>query len=531
MDQSCAAHLPAQDSTVSGERMYHIKTDIRQYRCESEDKVERLIRNWVIRPSDLIFHADEEAWKPIGQHPVFNDIFEGIELEESNEPDTVVTDPPSELAAEHEVEPGAEREEIDDRQTSEGDKETDELEASDSGAEDDEEPDSEEGEEVTQIVGDDGLEEESGAEEDEEVTQIVAEDGPEEESGAEEGEEVTQIVGDDGLEEESDAEEGEEVTQIVGEDGLEEESDEHEEPASEAAADTQVDAPPRAEAKENDEPPRIIEPPEPAGDVEGVARDSDEITLMTEETLERMREDVEEADAPESSTVSEADEEPSSLEESSQPTDLSETSDLPEVDSGESDESSTGRHGLPEEVFVTDEIRHEDVENDGGSQEAELGAETSDSDGDPGREGDELDEMLDDAARLVGLGGVVDDPASDTGDDSAAVGTESDEHPDIEVEALPDPHELKKEAYRVSLPIDISPTPEDIRLGLKHSRLDRRQKDAVFPHPRPKKAGEIITRRYDLSAEVRPARSDARWVVAALIGLVVVLALLVVVLR
>ncbi|MFP4599324.1 MAG: hypothetical protein ACLFVJ_13780, partial [Persicimonas sp.] len=90
--------------------MFHIKTDIRQYKCESEEKVERLIRNWVIRPSDLIYNADEKTWKPIGQHAAFDDIFAVIDQEEANEPDTIVTEAPSAVAAEHEVEPGAELE-------------------------------------------------------------------------------------------------------------------------------------------------------------------------------------------------------------------------------------------------------------------------------------------------------------------------------------------------------------------------------------------------------------------------------------
>ncbi len=55
--------------------MFRIKTDIRQFKCESEEKVERLIRSWVIRPTDLIFYADDERWSAISEHPTFGAIF------------------------------------------------------------------------------------------------------------------------------------------------------------------------------------------------------------------------------------------------------------------------------------------------------------------------------------------------------------------------------------------------------------------------------------------------------------------------
>ncbi|MFU8805839.1 MAG: hypothetical protein ACNA8W_18650, partial [Bradymonadaceae bacterium] len=71
--------------------MFRIKTDIRQYKCDSQDKVEKLIRNWVIRPNDLIFSTDENAWNPIGEHPSFVKLFDLLEEQIRNEPDTVVT--------------------------------------------------------------------------------------------------------------------------------------------------------------------------------------------------------------------------------------------------------------------------------------------------------------------------------------------------------------------------------------------------------------------------------------------------------
>lgn len=56
--------------------MFRIKTDIRQFKCETEEKVEDLIRKWVIRPNDLIFDASTQGWAPIGEHPDFGPVFE-----------------------------------------------------------------------------------------------------------------------------------------------------------------------------------------------------------------------------------------------------------------------------------------------------------------------------------------------------------------------------------------------------------------------------------------------------------------------
>lgn len=80
--------------TLFSVRMYRIKTDIRQYKCDTKEKVEKLIRNWVIRPNDLIYLADQQRWSPIGEHPTFLDLFAMLEAQERAEPDTVVTTNP-----------------------------------------------------------------------------------------------------------------------------------------------------------------------------------------------------------------------------------------------------------------------------------------------------------------------------------------------------------------------------------------------------------------------------------------------------
>ena len=55
--------------------MFRIKTDIRQFKCDSEEKVEDLIRKWVIRPTDLIRETDAQDWSVIGEHPTFQAVF------------------------------------------------------------------------------------------------------------------------------------------------------------------------------------------------------------------------------------------------------------------------------------------------------------------------------------------------------------------------------------------------------------------------------------------------------------------------
>lgn len=67
--------------------MFRIKTDIRQFKCEDEAKVEDLIRNWVIRPSDLIYQTDDKRWDPIGEHPLFQPIFDQLAQEAQDDPE------------------------------------------------------------------------------------------------------------------------------------------------------------------------------------------------------------------------------------------------------------------------------------------------------------------------------------------------------------------------------------------------------------------------------------------------------------
>lgn len=78
--------------------MYRIKTDIRQYKCDSVEKVEKLIHNWVIRPNDLVYSNETQRWSPIGEHPLFVRLFEILADQEKAEPATQVTESPFEAA-------------------------------------------------------------------------------------------------------------------------------------------------------------------------------------------------------------------------------------------------------------------------------------------------------------------------------------------------------------------------------------------------------------------------------------------------
>jgi hypothetical protein len=588
--------------------MFHIKTDIRQFKCESPEKVERLIRNWVIRPSDLIYNAQEKTWNPIGQHPTFDDIFAGIEQEEANEPDTVVTEAPSEVAAEHEVEPGSE------------------LEAP-----------------AASVGGDVG--------DDEESTNVSPAPAPAasaapEASVAASGEAVASasiIIDTESATLAADSEEITNVTEAPEAAPEDEITDVREDPRRDT---DEQDAPepsapepsaPEPSAPEPSAPePSAAEasapaPPEPSDEVEGLIRDSDEITMMTDKTFEMLSEERE-ADKAKLKASAQADSEAhedGASKEAVEKTDEEAPEESPEEAPEESSEedkpkksSGGGRHGLPEEVFVTDEIPRQDVQqavlddlgelredaepsdeddevtelldregDDGDNQERKsrwrivmsddadgdeevddddvdaqdaaeakgvCGSDSSGSDSsgsdsseldrdaaatsaDPGQsseahedssadvtsEDDELDEMLDEAAELVGLGEDSEPIDIDGGALERVEGDEEDqesdgrERTDTPVRAVVEPKEFISEGYKLPLPVDISPSAEDIRLGLVHSRVGKVRKDATFPYPKPKRRDEVSHREYDLDPE-EPADHSVLIVAAFLVGVLII---------
>lgn len=71
--------------------MFRIKTDIRQFKCETEEKVEDLIRKWIIRPSDLILDVSGQDWSPIGDHPDFGPVFHKLVKHAQEQEDSEAT--------------------------------------------------------------------------------------------------------------------------------------------------------------------------------------------------------------------------------------------------------------------------------------------------------------------------------------------------------------------------------------------------------------------------------------------------------
>lgn len=71
--------------------MFRIKTDIRQFKCETEEKVEDLIRKWIIRPSDLILDVSGQDWSPIGEHPDFGPVFHKLVKHAQEQEDSEAT--------------------------------------------------------------------------------------------------------------------------------------------------------------------------------------------------------------------------------------------------------------------------------------------------------------------------------------------------------------------------------------------------------------------------------------------------------
>lgn len=487
--------------------MFHIKTDIRQYKCETTAKVERLIRNWVIRPSDLIYNAEDKTWSPIGQHPAFNDIFAVIEQEEANEPDTIVTDAPSEVAAEHEVEPGAELEdELDDEFE-------DELAADGGGLQ-------AASEEITNVrpapSGPDGEGLSADSEEITNVTEAPSEPSEEDASGDPADEQDAHPAPPEAPEDvEGVIRDSDEITMMT---------DKTLEMMREEASPGEA-ASPKEEAAP-DEETQVVERDEFFDDEDEAAEQDAELAAEEDEAAE-------------------ADEE----------------QEGDEGDEGDEEKSGKGRHGLPEEIFVTDEIPRQnveqavldelgeleedvdidedveddevtevvdqeqkrprwrivmsdDVDEDEIAEQAVETADEADSVDEPIEDAveetleeasdEDLDEMLDEAAELVGLGEDSDPIDIDGGALEPLEDAPADEEPRQRAETPVQKVEIEEfisEGYKLPLPVDISPSAEDIRLGLKHSRVSRKIKDAVFPYPQPKKKGEVATRVFDLDPE------------------------------
>ena len=452
--------------------MFRIKTDIRQYKCESREKVERLIRNWVVRPTDLIFYDDEQEWGPIGEHSAFISTFAELAQREENAPDTIVT---SETSGEAEGrgagradgergEEGANGE-IDPPQPPEG------LERGQQA-----EPD-----EITVMT--------------EETLDSILADGESGENGG-----AISVVQTGAQGEAGGGVATAEITQP-----------EAPRPSQGVEETTQVEVEEPTQVTDRDE----VEETEPAADsVDGLEIDEGDDTTETEEELS-ISEDLRDTDE----LDEEVDEE------------RTWSGEHEPIDTG----GGQGRHDLPEEIFATNEIessaRDEEAEPSSGEYEA---AEFSDSDSvdyteveealqENARQAkrqkhvdDEWDEILQRLRETDELSKEEIEEITETRD-QIAIGR--DEGEDGDEEEVPEEiEEYVSEGYEKEILIDIGPSGRDMQLGILRSRASSEEKDRVFPYPGPKQEDQVVRRVFEFE---EPSQTDhSLKVIVGLVGIV-----------
>jgi len=436
--------------------MFRIKTDIRKYKCDSPEKVEKLIKSWVVRPSDLIYDAEGDAdWSPIGEHPTFEPMFAALEEEEEV---TVITN---------------------------GVQEDDEDEAEEEEAP--EAPEAPEGvepsvlpEEITMMTERTasllGIEDEAQQNEadhppveeadDEDTNEIDPEPAPMSRSDLPEELFLTNelagpiVIGDlesdrldelgQALDEPSDVDDN---WASLGE-GIRDTGD---------FEDTNEIAPrARSDEDEEDEDTSVVESSEAEDEDEG----EDALDDAERSTLELDIEDIIAYDAQREAerAVSLADE----------GSDASESAD-------EDDESQKSY-----DDFVYEE-----------TQELQAPGE-DDTEGvvdDPLQEEDDeeyRDDTLDLEVEEVDMSSLVDEL-----DDVEEVDVEDfDEATPMAREVFQDPN-FVSEGYDLPLPFPIGPTDDDLAAGVRYATASTERKEVNFPYPRPKRAGVVYMRSFD----------------------------------
>jgi len=543
--------------------MFRIKTDIRQYKCESREKVERLIRNWVVRPTDQIFYDDKEKWGPIGEHSEFVSTFAELSQREAEAPDTIVSSDPPPVGAEAEEGEGGSEEEDD---------ETDQ---------DLEPPEPPEGVEPERVDSDEITV----------MTEETLDDYLREEGGEEAVAGTEEPLGDSATDPEP--EPGE--TKRTGEAP----TDPDVEPPSEIANPVEPEVPTEPEELR---PPRG-ERDEAAGAGDPATVESaefetgefpEERTDATVPPVERPDEPTDpEAKPPEEVVAAEADadapdvtgpdpgvvgDEPVGPDDETLPPDvhaapagtesepLRDTDEIDEEESKEEPATGTtapggdaresdyevagdvqarggrknlGRHDLPEEVFVTNELSEggADVDSiDGYRAEGDAGGRPSAAEEDAGYVSveealqqnvesarqehveDEWDEILDRLRETDELSSEEIEEITETRDEFA-IGRDSGEEPDEQQDVEDDIEEYVSEGYERELSVSPVPSDRDERLGLRRSRASSADKDRVFPYPSPKREGEPIRR----SVVLRPPKDHSLKVIVGLLVCVVFL--------
>lgn len=608
--------------------MFRIKTDIRQYKCESREKVVRLIRNWVVRPTDLIFDDEEQEWGPIGEHAEFVSTFAELAKREEEVPDTVVS---SELPPTDESEPSEPESDDESSSGEEGDQELEPPEPPEGIEENRAEPD--EITVMTEDTLDTILEDGEGSKGEIDVVETRGEgeansDRPEPTADSapdhslekreatkpeaprprfrargEETDDVEVAEGElaptpkEGLEADSEVSESDESTRVEApaetepmapssDDTIESDieagdsSTGEESPASETSAEISTEL--AGYEDTDDVEPAGLEAAEPKGDgrkeeitrvevpEEPVAPNSPQIAAGAKGAPsnrgDRSHSAHDEAeDAPEESKLptpeaaqdtgsampasegtGEPDEvawpEPDSLgPDAPEPDgevapggsavgvgfgeDLRDTDEIDEEDDDESSwrssdsgpevpshqegaASKRGRHDLPEEMFATDRLEDAEEENlssrdrsdsreyervEDALQENARAARQRDVD-------DEWDEILQRLRETDELSKSEIEEITKTRD-QIAIGRDEGEDGEVTGDEIPaELEEYVSEGYDKELPIPIGPTRRDLQLGLRRSKATSAAKDRVFPHPSPKREGEVQTRTFELVA-------------------------------
>jgi hypothetical protein len=508
--------------------MFRIKTDIRQYKCESRGKVERLIRNWVIRPTDLIFDEDKQEWGPIGEHSAFVSTFAELATRESEAEDTVVSeesppDKPPVARREGEQPDPPEPPEGVEPESASPDEITVMTEETLESMLDEKERDSP-GEGDIETV-------ETGGDDDDSAGELqggeleVAEPEETQPDAPKPSFELENQPRENHEEDEKTAPEAtsRDRREVTAEPPSVEQSEDDEESTLEA---TPIDgeqnggepSAAESEAESTDPDVRRIKafggesPPSARAGRPGGGQASDEDLLR----------DTNEAEDKESMART-----PSGRHDAVDPSGAL-------VDGGEED--SVARHDLPEEIFATNEISESETDEPVEPGRAEQGAHEANTRGADyadveealqknAREArrqkqvdDEWDAILDRLRETDELSKEEIEEITETRDQIAIGRDEGGD--ELDEEEVPEEiEEYVSEGYGKTLPVEVGPSRRDAQLGLRRSEASETEKDRVFPYPGPKREGEVERRVYRL----RAPKDHSLKVILGVVGAVIVL--------
>ncbi len=481
--------------------MFRIKTDIRHYRCDNRDKVERLIRNWVIRPADLIYDPDGDSWQPIGQHPTFVALFDELAERHDNEPNTVVTPEVADKAAEDR----AVKSDVSEDTQPNGASSTPKAAVLRRPSKDPAPPEPSDNvigvirdsDEITMMTEKtlDLLTE--SAEEDQEPAQTAAE-------------EPTQLIERPEFDDDDDDQaQTSSPAKVVIAEGAEEARDVEEptQPFERPEFDDDEDDVQSEDHREDEKPLRrpnrhnLPEEVFATAEIQAQKRDNEEERLDELAALER-GEQIDEAEGEEDSPMGSAkearsnwniilDEMPPPDDEESSPSDddaLRDTADLEPVDRDDAAVDET-------DEFESDDPEEEDLRD---TADLELPATDKDSTDEDSTDEETPNLRLDEDA--------LDEAFEDLEESAIAARQAQEEAGDdepVELQEIGILEELPPAGvnlgYEVDLPIHITPSQEALKSGLQRTKKAQKLKDRLYPRPKQKEPGVVEGRCFDLS--------------------------------